>query len=128
MEFDLNCEYFTLNNYKTKAYVFHIYDGDTIHIIFKFKDTYYKWKCRLDGIDTPELKTKNEDEKKLGYEVKDILVEKIKDKIIDVECGEFDKYGRLLIKVFYENECINDWLIDNGYAKKYDGGHKDEWF
>jgi endonuclease YncB( thermonuclease family) len=41
-----------------------------------------------------------------------------------------DKYGRVLCDVFYENIHINQWLLDNNYAIKYNGGTKinsDEW-
>jgi endonuclease YncB( thermonuclease family) len=50
-------------------------------------------------------------------------------KIITVFCHEFDKYGRLLISLYNneENHVIsyNDTLISEGFAKKYDGKHKD---
>lgn len=43
---------------------------------------------------------------------------------------DFDKYGRLLVEIFEDeqyNESINNWLIVNNYAKKYDGGTKTKW-
>lgn len=125
MEEYKNIEYFSLNGVRCEAYVYNVYDGDTITLIIKLHDTNYKWKCRLIGLDTAELRTKNEKEKEFGYKVRDILREKILHKIIDVECFEFDKYGRTLVKIYNNNICLNDWLIENNYAKKYDGGHKE---
>ena len=48
------------------AKVVHIYDGDTMHIVFREFGSYYKWNCRVTGVDTPELRTKNEAEKEKG--------------------------------------------------------------
>ena len=120
---------FSLSNYNVKGKVVSVYDGDTVKIVFPLHDIYYKWNCRLTGIDTPELRTKNEKEKKYGYIVRDKLREKILNKIVNVQCGEFDKYGRLLTTIIcIEDECnVNDWLIDNKYALKYDGGTKSSW-
>lgn len=114
---------------KIKAKVVSVYDGDTIKVIFPLKDTFYKWNCRLTGIDTPELRTRNINEKNYGYEVRDILREKILNKIVYLECGDFDKYGRLLTEVFLNdnNISVNEWLIENKYAFAYDGGTKQCW-
>ena len=88
----------------------------------------YKWNCRLINIDTPEIRTRNLREKAYGKKVRDYLRKKILNKIVTVSCKDFDKYGRLLVEIFYEDENINNWLIDNGYAKVYDGGTKHKWF
>ncbi len=118
---------FTLNGFKTEAKVVHVYDGDTVHLVFKYFDNYYKWNCRISHVDTPELRTKNEDEKRKGYEVRDKLRELILDKIVNVHCLEFDKYGRLLIELYIDDIYVNQWLIDNHLAKQYEGGTKEKW-
>ena len=109
-----------------------VYDGDTVHIVFpltdKEPDRLYKWTCRLINVDTPELRTKNLKEKEFGKKVRDFLKEKILNKIVMVKCLDFDKYGRLLVEIFFEEENINKWLIEEGYAKKYYGGTKHKWF
>ena len=111
------------------AKVVSVYDGDTIKIIFPFNGQVFKWNCRLSGVDTPELRTRCLPEKKYGYEVRDYLREKILNKVIEVKCGEFDKYGRLLIDIFCKDETcsVNQWLIDSKYAFAYDGGTKQSW-
>tara|TARA_B100000424_G_scaffold264997_1_gene254048 strand:- start:860 stop:1309 length:450 start_codon:yes stop_codon:yes gene_type:complete len=115
-----------------------VYDGDTVKIVFPLSDKeperLYKWNCRLINVDTPELRTKNLKEKEFGKKVRDFLREKILHKVVNVKCLDFDKYGRLLVEIFtienenIKEECINNWLIENGYAKKYDGGTKSKWF
>lgn len=128
--------FLTLNNEIKFGYVVDVYDGDTCKINMYFKDEIYRWNCRIMGIDTPELRTKNENEKECGYFVRDKLREKILNKIVIVKCLNFDKYGRLLVNIYeYDNNIdsinninnlssINDWLISNNYALPYDGGTK----
>ena len=110
-----------------------VYDGDTVKIVLELSinSEYFRWNCRLSGINTPEIRTRNPKEKEFGLLVRDKLKERIEDKILLIKCGEFDKYGRLLVEIF-ENSgelfSINNWLIENKYAKPYDGGTKEEWF
>ena len=118
---------FTLNGFKTDAKVVKVYDGDTVHVVFHFFDKFYKWTCRIAHVDTPELRTKNEEEKKKGYEVRDKLRDLILGKIVQLHCHEFDKYGRLLVDIEVEGVKVDEWLISNGYAKKYEGGTKEKW-
>jgi len=95
--------------------------------IFPLNGVLYKWNCRLSGVDTPEIRTRNEREKKYGYIVRDKLREQILDQVVNVECGELDKYGRLLVTVYKGEQDMNRWLIDNDYAFAYDGGTKRSW-
>ena len=119
---------FSLNGYTTFAKCVHVYDGDTIHVVFKMPNSNecYKWIIRMIGIDTPEMKTKNTNEKQLAIKARDFLRSLILDKIIMVECLDFDKYGRLLGNLYVEgNETtISNQMIEKGYAKAYDGGTK----
>lgn len=110
-------------------------------MVFSLENKFYKWNCRLTGIDTPELRTRNKKEKKLRYIVRDKLREKILNKVICYKCGEFDKYGRLLVELFLiesdnlkqtggrlnYKKSINNWLVENKYAFRYDGGKKLCW-
>ena len=124
-----NIQQFSLKGEKKRCKVVSVYDGDTIKVVFPIHNTLYKWNCRINGVDTPELRTKNQLEKKYGYEVRDKLREKILDKVVTINCGDFDKYGRLLVDIFCDGEdkSVNFWLIENKYAFAYDGGKKQEW-
>ena len=121
--------YFSLEGQTKEAKVVSVYDGDTIKIVFPIHNTLYKWSCRLEHVDTPELRTRCIAEKKYGYHVRDALREKILGKMVTIKCGEFDKYGRLLAEIYTpESETsVNDWLINQGYAFYYDGGTKQDW-
>ena len=120
---------FSLKNEVKKAKVVSVYDGDTIRVVFPILNKLYKWNCRITGVDTPELRTRDELEKKYGYEVRDKLRDKILDKVVTVKCGDFDKYGRLLIDIYCDNETrrVSNWLIENKYAFAYNGGTKQKW-
>ena len=118
-----------------KAKVVHVYDGDTIHVVFYALGDYYKWKCRIYGIDTPELRTKNQNEKKMGYTIRDMMIDHFLNKIVSIQCYDFDKYGRLLIDIFLPQEIDNpnnykmlsQWMVKNKYAHSYLGGTKEKW-
>lgn len=135
-----NTSYFSL---KDRVYIckcVKVYDGDTITVVFKpFENCeFYKFSVRLSGIDTPEIRTNNEDEKKKAILVRDYLRELILDKLIIIKCGDFDKYGRLLAYIYLYNQktpqeeindiekSINHLLISKNYAYLYDGGTKRE--
>ena len=107
--------------------IVNVYDGDTVKIVMKMFGKFYRFNCRIEGVDTPELRTRNKKEKKMGIMVRDKLRTKILDKMVKVKCGKFDKYGRLLVDIIIDNTSITKWLIDNNYAFSYDGGTKKRW-
>jgi micrococcal nuclease len=110
------------------AKVVSVYDGDTIKVVFPFLRKLYKFNCRIMGVDTPEIRTRDKKEKEYGIKVRDELRKKILNKVVKLKCGEFDKYGRLLVDIeLSEEETIKNWLINNNYAFAYDGGTKKKW-
>lgn len=116
---------FSLKGLVVDGFVLDVYDGDSVTVVFAFKGEYYKWKCRLYGIDTPEIRTKDVNEKKKGFEAKEYLQQKILNKNVIVKCHDFDKYGRVLTDLYCagdeHTDCvhINKDLLDNGYAQPY---------
>jgi endonuclease YncB( thermonuclease family) len=119
---------FSFDNYETIIKIIKVIDGDTISAIFKFKDEFYKYNFRINGIDTAEIHSKNENEKKFAYEAKNYLNNLIINKNLKAKFLNFDKYGRILINIYLDNdESISDNLINGGYAKKYNGGTKEIW-
>ena len=113
-----------------KGRVIKVYDGDSITVAARIpilkNNTIYKFNIRLNRIDTPELKTKNPIEKEYAIKIRDLLSEKIMNKMVNIKVLKTDKYGRCLAEVSYKKNNINDWLINNGYAINYDGGTKNE--
>ena len=107
--------------------VIKVYDGDTITVGTILLDKSYRFSVRLRGIDTPEMKGGSATEKTLAIKARDELSKRILNKIVHLKNLETEKYGRILADVYLEEECMNEWLIQEGHAKKYDGGHKEAW-
>jgi len=113
--------------------VIKVYDGDTITIASKIPGTalpVYRFRVRLAGIDSAEIKGSTEAEKKKAIEARDALHNLIFGKIIVLQNLGTEKYGRILADIYVDNLHVNKWMLDNGYAVPYDGGKKNrpvEW-
>ena len=110
-----------------------VYDGDTITIASKLPyvdSPIYRFSVRLRNIDSPEIKGKSSNEKKLAIISRDALSKLIFHKIVRIDNNGTEKYGRLLADVYLEDIHINDWMLKHTYAISYDGGTKqrpNEW-
>lgn len=114
------------------------YDGDTVHLVIRFRGVLTKFACRLLNIDCAEIRSRNKNEKEHAEKSKKYIEEQILGKQVLVQCGNFGKFGRLLVTLFpvgtehftFENS-INQKLINNCLAYYYDGKKRkkfDEWF
>jgi micrococcal nuclease len=108
-----------------------IVDGDTIDVVIDLGfDVMFKSRVRMAGIDAPESRTRDLDEKKLGLEAKEYLkhaVESATDIVIKTEkINSSEKYGRILGWVYLDGSdiSINDEMIQKGYAWGYLGDTK----
>ena len=117
---------FSLSGMFFYAKIIKVYDGDSITAVFRYNGEFYKWSCRLSGIDTPEIHSYNDNEKKLAIDARNYLRDNILEQIVKLECGDFDKYGRLLVIVYHNDINVNRVMIDKGYANVYSGGKKEE--
>jgi len=103
-----------------------VVDGDTIDIVLDlgFDVKLHKQRVRLSGIDTPESRTRNLDEKRLGLAAKERLKELCVGKFKLKSLGK-GKYGRILGIPYTESgEDICQKLIKEGHAVEYHGGKK----
>lgn len=120
-----------MNPYVYNAYVISVYDGDSITVILDMgMGIQKKAKCRMYGIDTPELRGKTAKEKTAAKVARDRLRELINEKTVLVHSlTKPDKYGRLLVKVWVDDGqvLINDLMVEEGLARPYDGGKKSSW-
>lgn len=111
--------------------VIKVYDADTITVSAKVcnmsNPIIYKFSIRLSGIDTPELKSKCPNEKKHAIIARDWLKTAILGHRVDLNILGIDKYGRLLGRVYFNSKCMNDELLKIGFARVYDGRHKEPW-
>jgi len=116
-----------------------VLDGDTIDVTIDLGfDLYKKERVRVAGVDTPEKRTKDDEEKALGYDATNWLQDKLEgaiagedDLIIRTELvGGVGKYGRLLGWLYIGDAevSLNEQMIEEGYAWAYDGGTKQKNF
>ena len=116
-----------------------VLDGDTIDVTIDLGfELYKKERVRVAGVDTPEKRTRNLEEKALGLDATAWLKDKLEgaidgddDLIIRTELvGGVGKYGRLLgwLYIGDSNVSLNEQMIDEGYAWAYDGGTKQKNF
>jgi endonuclease YncB( thermonuclease family) len=123
LSLDATTPIFSLDGMNFQAKIVDVHDGDTVKVVFKVFDKYYKWNCRIAHVDTPELRTDDPAEKARGLFVRDKLREQILNKIVTLHCLKFDKYGRLLVEI-NNGQNIHEWLIQNKYANPYEGKTK----
>ena len=116
-----------------------VLDGDTIDVTIDLGfDLYKKERVRVAGVDTPEKRTRDLEEKALGIDATNWLKEKLEgavagddDLVIRTELvGGVGKYGRLLgwLYVGDGDLWLNEQMITEGYAWAYDGGTKQKDF
>tara|TARA_B100000579_G_scaffold299846_1_gene249841 strand:+ start:149 stop:646 length:498 start_codon:yes stop_codon:yes gene_type:complete len=112
-----------------------VVDGDTIDVTIDLGfDLNKKERVRIAGVDTPEKRTRDKEEKALGLDatnwMKDKLDGAIKGEdelVIRTELkGGMGKYGRLLGWIYIGDSdlSLNEQMITEGYAWEYDGGTK----
>jgi len=116
-----------------------VVDGDTIDVTIDLGfDLMKKERVRVAGVDTPEKRTRNLEEKALGIDATNWLKGKLDSAIkgddeltIRTELkGGVGKYGRLLgwLYVGTSDLSLNEEMITEGYAWEYDGGTKNKDF
>ena len=117
-----------------------VLDGDTIDVTIDLGfDLYKKERVRVAGVDTPEKRTRDLEEKELGIDATNWLKKKLEDTIagdgdeltIRTELeGGVGKYGRLLGWLYINEDTLslNEQMITEGYAWAYDGGTKQKDF
>lgn len=114
----------------THGKVVKIYDGDTFTIASRLmvdevqSEQVYRFSVRIKGIDTPEIKTKNANEKSLAIIARDALRSKIEGRIVELKNVELEKYGRILADIYIDGLDVGKWMLDSKYAVSYNGGTK----
>tara|TARA_R110000824_G_scaffold70165_1_gene180389 strand:- start:768 stop:1184 length:417 start_codon:yes stop_codon:yes gene_type:complete len=117
--------------YEYACKVERVVDGDTVDVVLDLGfNILHKCRVRLYGIDTPESRTRNKDEKIRGKMAGAFLENKINagDKIIiRTELKDSrGKFGRVLGSVIADGVDINLSMVENYHAVKYYGQSKDD--
>ena len=119
--------------YQYKAKVLKVLDGDTVDIDLDlgFNIILANQRVRMAGIDTPESRTENKEEKVRGLLSKKKLQEKLAvGSWVTIETqrsdNNDDKFGRILgVFLMEDGKSLNQWMVDNNYAVPYAGQNKE---
>jgi endonuclease YncB( thermonuclease family) len=147
--YSINTPFLSLKGIITKARVVSVYDGDTLTLIIPFKNEFFKFNCRMMGIDTCEMKSKLQQNREtaikarnrvlqlLGVPVADLNVKLTTQKIQSllaeniytcwVKCYETEKFGRTLVDVCTSNDMqrtVAQTLVNEKLAYEYKGDTK----
>ena len=121
--------------YEYMAKLQRVVDGDTIDVRIDLGfDIHHSARVRMMGIDTPESRTRNLEEKALGLASKARLKELLKGKKVRIATSKEGKgkFGRVLATVIAidkdgtEVDCNNQLCLE-GHARPYYGGRKEAW-
>ena len=134
--------------YEYRAKILRVVDGDTVDVDIDlgFGCWLHKQRIRLYGIDSPESRTRDLDEKKYGLMAKEFLKEQLKDgAVLKTRLDGKGKYGRILGEFITIKETeagtdangspvaaikyrhnVNEYMIERHHAVKYHGRSKQE--
>ena len=108
--------------YEYQAKLHSVYDGDTIRldIDLGFGVWLNKQTIRLAGIDAPELRGTERENGLKAKEALNEMLQKAKSISLRTFRDKKGKYGRWIAIIYADNTNVNEWMIENGFAKVYD--------
>lgn len=112
-----------------RGLVIKVYDGDTITIAAKLpipNSPMYRFSVRLNGIDCPEIKGKDEAEKQCAQIARQAMSNLVMNKVVTLKNIQTEKYGRILADVYVDNLHLNQYMLDHKLAVPYNGKTKAE--
>jgi|TARA_R100001594_G_scaffold27919_3_gene52954 micrococcal nuclease len=106
-----------------------VVDGDTLDVMIDLGfNTHIKRRIRMYGINAPESRTRDLEEKARGLASKERLIEMLDEDNIVMKSHGKGKFGRVLGELFVKKEneyiSVNDLLVKEGFAKEYFGGKR----
>lgn len=119
----------TFDGKKLWAKVMDVYDGDTITVQTRLSknERIFRYKVRINGIDTPEIRGGTGLETQAAIRARDELKRLICHKMVRLHCHKEEKYGRLLADVYVGSHSVADIMVKKGLAVWYNGGTKLVW-
>ena len=112
-----------------QAEITRVVDGDTVDAFIDLGfDMHSKQRVRLFGINTPECRTRDKEEKKKGLAAKAFVCEALKQNknkcVIKTRLDKKGKFGRVLGVVYVADYNLNSLLVEKGHAVRYYGGKR----
>jgi len=117
--------------YEYRCKIRRVVDGDTVDIDIDlgFGVWLHKERVRIYGIDTPESRTRDKEEKKYGLMAKEFVKQFIKGDSIKLTTQKYDakgKFGRILGDIIVDNRSLSDTMIQEHHAVIYHGQSKED--
>ena len=116
--------------YEYKCKIKRVVDGDTVDVVLDLGfNIHHACRVRLVGIDTPESRTRDKDEKVRGNLAKQFLKDSIAKKKVVLKTKLRDsrgKFGRVLAEVWVNEQNINETMVTKRYAVAYHGQNKQD--
>ena len=116
--------------YEYKGKITRVVDGDTVDCTLNLGfNIHHSCRVRLLGIDTPESRTRDREEKARGLLSKQALKDLLTDKDFVIKTHKKNakgKFGRVLGEIWIEEKNINKEMIELGYAVEYYGQSKED--
>ena len=118
--------------YRYNVEVTRIVDGDTVDVDIDlgFGMVYKKQRVRMMGIDTPESRTRDLEEKFYGLASKAHLTELLKDQKVQLQSYDKGKFGRIMGELWrvtnFADKSLNQYLVEKNHAVPYYGQSKDD--
>jgi len=117
--------------YKYRCVIVRVVDGDTVDVDIDlgFGIWLKKQRIRLFGVDTPESRTRDLEEKKYGLLAKEFVksyLQKDSEQILQTKTDERGKFGRILGEFVADDTTVNQLLIDTHNAVAYHGQSKED--
>ena len=118
-----------MHEYKCK--ILRIVDGDTVDVDIDlgFGVWLHKERVRMMGIDTPESRTSDKEEKVYGMLSKNFVKDTLpigSMQILRTHKDKTGKFGRILGDFLIENKSLGDIMVDKSLAVRYNGENKEE--
>ena len=105
--------------------VLRVIDCDTVDVRIDLGfHVHYNVRVRMYGIDAPESRTRDLDEKKMGLAAKERLEQLLDDKEVIIKSHGIGKFGRCLGSLYVNGKNVNEQLISEGHATDYFGGKR----
>ena len=120
--------------YEYRCKIIRVVDGDTVDVDIDlgFGVWLHKERVRIYGIDTPESRTRDLEEKRYGLAAKEFVKEFVRDKggsNIVLRTRKYDakgKFGRILGDIIVDNVSMSETMIKEHHAVPYHGQSKEE--
>lgn len=129
---------YTLAGVRTRCKVLRVYDGDTLYVAIQIHGSVWKYKVRMLGYDSPEMKPLLSAPNRAGeivaaHAAKHYLEQLLARKTVEAEFHGYCKFGRPLVNLYARRpgwicpppfELVNKQMVESGHGVPYTGGKK----